>query len=471
MLKMPKLFSTKKQINESNLVKPDLYTHRKSPLESLKAKKLAEDAINDTETLINEFGPRITGSEACKACGEKISERLDDFCDFTSKQSFNHKGKAFSLWLKILPYVYVVSLILLLFGFSLLPLLLNMFFAYYVYREFIIYKPLFEKGVKTTNAINIHGVIEPEEEVEQTIIFSAHHDSAQLLNYNRGERGHFFNVELPLILFGAAFIVNIVDILVELLTKKIFTLGFPTITTVIFIVLLLIASPIVFKIKNYYSDKGSPGAGDNLISSNILIQLSKYFNWKKSNNKGLKNTRLIFTSFDAEEVGVRGSSLWFDKHQALLINPMQLNFDCIYNAEDLVFIDSDINGLSPLSKELAQKCVKLANDMGFEAKNHPLPFLSGATDAASGARANVDSCTLMAIDFSNGIKNSYFHTSKDTADKIEPKAVEKAISIAIKLANNVDKDTNDEDQSLIVVEDEKEEDIEDLLKFNKIARR
>lgn len=470
MLKITNIFSRKKK-TKPDLVKPDLHTHRKAPLDPLRSTSLAEEALKETKKLIGEFGGRRTGSSSCKKCADKISKRLSEYCDFTSKQEFKHKGLAFGLWIQYIAYIYLISLVLLLVGAPFLSLFTNIFFIYYVYREFIVYKPLFEKNIKDTDGINIHGIIEPEEEVKPTILFSSHHDSAPLLNKNRGDKGYFINVELPIVLFGTSCVMSLVQIIVELLTKRLFHIGFPPITSLVIILLLLLATPIVYKIRNYYSQESSPGAGDNLISSSILIQLSRYFSWRKKRKEGLKNTRLIFASFDAEEVGLRGSSVWFEKYEALLENAVQLNFDCIYNSEELVFIDSDVNGMMPLSKELAQQCVKLANAMGYEAKNHPLPFFSGATDAASGYRANIKACSLMAIDFESGIKNSYFHTKDDTVDKIDEKAVEKAIAIAIKLSKTID-DDNFYDKPIVEEKEiEEEKDLLDLLKFNKISRR
>ncbi|MDC7242742.1 MAG: M28 family peptidase [Sphaerochaetaceae bacterium] len=471
MIKLNNFFKKEKKIKETSLTKPDLHTHRKSPLEAFKAIKLADDAISETDEMIKDFGPRCTGSDSCINCGSAIENKLKQFCDFTSTQSFNHKGLSHGLWIKLLPYVYLTTLLLLLFGFSIIPLLVNISFIYYVYSVFIIYKPIFEKNIKDTKGKNIHGVIEPDGNVTQTIIFSAHHDSAQLMNKNRGEKGYFTKVELPLLLYACSIILNLIEIFVEIFTGRLLKIGFPQLTSLLIIILLICVFPIVIKLKYYYSDKASPGAGDNLISSNILIQLAKYYDWAKKNNKGLKNTRIIFISFDAEEVGLRGSKVWFEKHEALLKNPLQLNFDCIYNSDDLVFIDSDINGLVSLDKDMANKCVKLANDMGYKATSHPLPFLSGATDAANGMNYGVKAVTLMAVDLEKGLKNTYFHTEEDTVDKIENKAVEKAISIAIKLSKVIDNNEFDDENIIQEKEDEPEEDLLEKIKFNKISRR
>lgn len=476
MIKFRDLFKKEKiNINTNpkpiKVANPDLYAHRKSSLDSFKSIKLAEDAINSTKNMIDEFGSRLSGSESCSKCANKIKETFDNYCDYTEEQFFKHKGLAYSLWLKILPFVYIITLVLLLSGFSFIPLLINIGFLFYVYKEFIIYEPLLERHVKSEKGVNVFGVIEPDNEVKKTIVYTSHHDSAKIANKNRGDNGYFLNVELPLILFGISVIINIIELFVELFTGRLFNIGFPQISIMIILILLLIASPIIFKLRSFYSDKVSPGAGDNLISSNILIQLSKYFNWVKYNGKGLSNTRLVFVSFDAEEVGLRGSKAWFNENKDLLINATQLNFDCIYKAKNLVFIDSDKNGFTSLTKDLAYNCVKLANDMGYKAKSHPLPLLSGATDAASGISIGIDACTLMSVDLEKRVNNTFYHTEEDTVDKIEKEAVEQAISIAIKLSKSIDNNNGTDDFSNDHVENTEDSNIADLIKFKKIARR
>ena len=147
MLKIKKLFN-KKKVVKPNLIKPDLHTHRKSPLDPLRSKSLAQDAIDETDNLIKEFGARLSGTKACKDCANKINERLSEYCDFTAKQEFLHKGDSHELWLKFIPYIYISSILLLLFGFPILSLLLNLGFLFYVYRTLIIYNPIFESIIK-----------------------------------------------------------------------------------------------------------------------------------------------------------------------------------------------------------------------------------------------------------------------------------------------------------------------------------
>jgi hypothetical protein len=156
----------------------------------------------------------------------------------------------------------------------------------------------------------------------------------------------------------------------------------------------------------------------------------------------------------------------------LLKDATQINLDCLYKADQLVFLDTDINGTQPLSSELAQKGVKLANGMGYNAIMHHMPFLSGGTDAAEGYRAGIKSISLMALDFNN-ITATFLHSKMDTVDNIEVKAIEQVISIAIKMAGVIDTGNMD-DESFIEDEkiDESEEKEKELeLTFSKLSRR
>lgn len=467
MIKFKNLFARKKK-EETFLYEDKPVSTRKAPLETLKAKGLAKNAIQECENLIIKFGDRLSGSSSCLETANSLNDSLREYCDFTSKQLFKHKGKAFTLWIKLLPFIYIINLVLLLFGFPLTALFLYIIFIYYIYREYIVYKPIGENLVKESDGCNIHGVIEPKGEVLNTIIFSSHHDSALIPSIDKKDtKNYFVKVTLPLILFGASAFCLIVQLIVEIVSKRIFSIGFPPISSIVFILLLLMSSYFVFPLQKYFSKEGSLGAGDNLISSTMLIQIARYFKWKKDTNRALKNTRLIFCSFDAEEVGLRGSKVWFDKHEALLINPIMINFDCLYKSNNLIFIENDINGTEKLSSKLAQRGVKLATSMGYKAKMDNLPFLSGGTDAAQGYRARVEAVTLMALDF-NHLDDSYFHTRFDTVDKIEEKAIEQAISIAIKLSNSVDSGSFEDDE---IVKNEKIEETVLDLSFSKLTRK
>lgn len=459
---------------------------RRPLVETLKAGRLAEEAVAMCRDMVNRIGGRKSGSKECLEAADEIAEELSKYCDFTNQQNFQIKSEASTFWLKIIPYVYILSLILLLIGLPLTSLLVYSSFAYYVYREFIQYKPIAEKYFKTENGCNVHGVIEPTEEVLHTLLFTSHHDSAPLSKYNKSDTTKYFKkVTLPLILFGSSSLLIIVQLITEIFTGRFLGVGWPPATSIVFIIVLLMLSYFVFSLQDFFSDIASPGAGDNLISSTTIIQLARFFKWNVDCNDSLKHTRLIFVSFDGEEVGLRGSRVWFDKHMALLKDATQINLDCLYSSNQLSFIDTDINGTQPLSDDLAQKGVRLAVSMGYKANMHHMPFLSGGTDAAEGYRAGIKAISLMAIDFKN-INNSYLHSEQDIVDNIETKAIEQVISIAIKMADAIDSDKFDNEDIIFktheeTIDKDENEDIKEKaenedqnipkIKFKKITRR
>jgi energy-coupling factor transporter transmembrane protein EcfT len=463
----------KKNVKTDLINNEKITTKRRNLVETFKAGRLAEEAISQCRSWIDKFGPRKVGSPSCLNVAGEIKEELGKYCDFTNTQQFSIKPKAYTFWLTLIPFVYLIGLFFLLVGLPVTALIFYGVYFTYVYMEFIKYKPIGEKYFKSEKGYNIHGVIEPKGEVLHTILFTSHHDSALLPTVDRNDNKNYLKkVTIPLVLFGASSLLIVVQLFTEIFTGRFFAIGFPPVTSIVFIAILFGLSFFVFHLQHFFSEEATPGAGDNLISCATIIQIARYFDWKKKNEGQLEHTRLIFCSFDGEEVGLRGSRVWFDKYPALLKDAMQINLDCLYKADELVFLDTDINGTQPLSSKLAQKGVKLAVGMGYNAKMHHMPFLAGGTDAAEGYRAGIQSISLMALNFKD-ITATHLHSRSDVVDNIEVKAIEQVISIAIKMAGVIDRD-NIDDESFVV--DEKDNDQEDKekeleLTFSKLSRR
>ena len=186
----------------------------------------------------------------------------------------------------------------------------------------------------------------------------------------------------------------------------------------------------------FKNKKATPGAGDNLISSSLAIEIGKYY----SQNK-LKNTRLIVASFDAEEEGLRGAYAFANKHeQEFKDTPTYLlNIDCPYYLKDLFFLTSDINGSVKMDMDLAEQLVSIAQEKGYPAKHQPIAFLTGGTDAGELAKKGVKATTLMAMPWTNNVRSHVYHTPKDTIDAIEPESISAIVDIYTEFINRLDK--------------------------------
>jgi Zn-dependent M28 family amino/carboxypeptidase len=182
----------------------------------------------------------------------------------------------------------------------------------------------------------------------------------------------------------------------------------------------------------FTSSQGSPGAGDNLIASAIILQIAEAFSRKKNRGKTpLKNTRLVFLSFDAEEAGLRGARAYTRKHKEELISipAYNLNLDSIYDVDEIKFLRSDINGFVKLSRGMVKECVSITRALGHKSKPYRMEFGAGATDAAELAKIGVEATTIIAMTVDIKQESFCYHTAKDTVDQIQPEAVEAVLKI------------------------------------------
>ena len=177
----------------------------------------------------------------------------------------------------------------------------------------------------------------------------------------------------------------------------------------------------------------------------VVVEILRYFSDRKRRGKGLRHIRLVFASFDGEECGVQGSDAWFRENGKLLHNAKVVNFDGLYNVDNLVFLTQDGNGLVPLSSALAAKCAEIAHSMGYRIETGKLGIMAGETDAASAAKNGYKATTLTSM---RPEVKTPAHTPDDTPDKVEKDALAAAISIGIKLVELEDlewlRDKNEE---------------------------
>lgn len=403
-------------------------------METLKAGKMGRSVLDLTADIVNAYGPRLAGSKACKAAAFRIKEELEVPCDTVSVDSFQMNPGAFYGWLKISAILYPILIILLWFGLPLVALLLISALLAVSILEFICYRRVLDPLFPRRTGYNVKGVIEPTQAVRQTFIVSGHHDSAPLFRYNALKKEPYLRqVRIPLLGYGAIVIIALITLFVRISASTVISAAgkFSLLLTLVSIIPLA-AIPWVSRLFVFVRKQGSPGAGDNLVSSCIAVAAAQHFSAAK-----LKHTRLIFASFDAEEAGLRGSREFFQKHE-FSDEVWHFNIDCPYYADELAFLSSDINGTVKLSQTMATNCVAVAEQMGYQAHSQPIAFFAGGTDAAHAARAGHHATTLIGIPWDDETKPAVYHTAGDTVETIKPAAVEAALSLVIKYAEMLD---------------------------------
>lgn len=389
-----------------------------------------------TRDLIDRFGPRLAGSESCWNAARSLLQNLQVICGRADLEPFTAHPTAFMGSLQLSALVYFASVgflhlnmpCLAAIGFLFIGLIGIFEFAYY--REFIDW--LFPK--KT--CANLVAKLEPEEGVVQQIILSGHHDSAQESGLLRRWQ-KFYALKIVMVDFF-----NTVGLVFSWLwvfhqvgaEKTPSFVPYPT---------WFLTFGILFVLSRLFvvSRRVTPGAGDNLIVSAMLPELANMFvNLDCPGKSTLRRTRLIFVSFDAEESGLRGSKEFARCHLAELqsLPTYMLNIDCVYNVNEVQFLTTDINNTRHLSRELAEKCARLAGNAGYPQKLNRMPFGGGGTDAAPFVPVGVKAVTLVAMPVGLIRDGLVYHTLRDTIDAIEIEAVEACLQIAHDLVLAID---------------------------------
>ncbi len=413
----------------------------KGRMEKLQAGKMAKEAIRLTSLWIDKHGSRLVGSKSCRNAAEDIKEELSNHCDYVASDRFSLHPGAFLGWIRLMVILYPISLVLLWINLPLISFLLATLGIMAMCLEFLLYREVLDPFFPTVTGMNVHGVIEPEKEVRQTVIFSAHHDSARIFNFY-AHNPHLYKLKIGGALgsFGVLFLLSVFQTFSAIGQGTLFSFGLPSGGPLFYMVLLTGMIPVVMKLWFFVSTEGTPGAGDNLVSCAMAVQLARYFAKNKDNGNSLAHTKVILASFDGEEVGLRGARAFYAKYKDELLKVPTWNFnvDCPYFAKDLFFLTSDINGSVKLSQEMATKCVSIARTMGFEAKSQPIAFLTGGTDAAEAAKVGIQAVSLLAMPWDANNPYAVYHTPKDLPEAIEVEAIEETISIAIRFIEQLD---------------------------------
>jgi aminopeptidase YwaD len=389
--------------------------------------KHAAEALDFTRKIINECGPRLAGTDACRRSGDIIRKEMDGYCDRTGIEEFDVHPLAMLGFIRASAVSFIISSVFLFFGYV-IPAALGYTFGIVIsVCQFVFYLQVFDRFYEKKKGYNVYGVIEPAAEARQQIIVSGHHDSAYVFNYfAKFPKLYRIRLILGLIPINASFFLVWIWVIMKYAFDAI--PAFSDIFRYGALASFLFVVPLCFFLRK----KGTPGAGDNMIATAMALKIAEIFGRAGKNGRAvLKHTRLVILSFDAEETGLRGARAYARKHRAELqaIPAYLFNMDSIYDVDKIKFLVSDINGTVKLSRNMAARCVEIAKRQGYSARLMGMPFGGGGTDAAELAKVGVEATTLIAMPVSIERDEVVYHTMRDTVDHVHPDAVEAILKI------------------------------------------
>lgn len=390
--------------------------------------KMTQAAMDFTEATTTRWTSRITGSEACLACGDYLKETMATFCESTNIQEFSVRPGAFLGYIRINLVLYFLGLTALFFKQIEVATVLATLAVINIVLEFFFYKEFVDFLFPKRTGKNVIGCIEPTGEVKQQIMLSGHHDSAHIFNFLQDDPDTYSKKILGgmLFLFVMAFATWLLFI-VQLLGFEANLLHW------ILTGILTFGGFLTGRLWFFYSKEGTPGAGDNMICTALAIEIGKYFAKQKKEGKGLKHTRIMVVSWDAEEAGLRGSRAYAKQFEAELhkTKTYNLNFECMYDHRELSFLTSDLNNFVPLSAKMANECKGVSEKLGYNMTTSIFPFLAGGTDSAELAKIGIESTCLAAMSWTRMGEDPAYHTTRDTIEAVDAEAVRQSIDLGI----------------------------------------
>jgi aminopeptidase YwaD len=397
----------------------------------------AARALATTGDLIERFGSRLAGSESCWNAARSLQQNLQVICGRADLEPFTTHPTAFMGSLQLSALVYFASVGFLHLNMLHLAAICFLFIGLIGIFEFAYYREFMDWLFPRKTCANLIAKLEPEEKAVQQIILSGHHDSAQESGLlRRWQQLYALKIVMVDFFNTVGLVFSWLWVFYPIGSEK--TAAFAHYPT------WFLTFGILFVLSRLFvvSKRGTPGAGDNLIVSAMLPELANMFVNRDCPGKSmLRRTRLIFLSFDAEESGLRGSKEFARRHRTELqsLPTYMLNIDCVYNVNEVQFLTTDINNTRHLSRELAEKCARLAGDAGYPQKLNRMPFGGGGTDAAPLVRVGVKATTLVAMPVGLIRDGLVYHTLRDTVDAIEIEAVEACLHIAHDLVLDIDR--------------------------------
>jgi len=146
-------------------------------------KKYTEEIYEESQKIIDLFGPRLAGTKNALDAGDYIYDSINEFADEAHKEEFHVYQGAFLGWIRILVFNYLLSLVFLWLDYAYVSFILLIVSVLVLVLQFFLYMPLLDLFYSKKKGKNVFGKIEPKKEVKQQIIVSGHHDSARIFNF------------------------------------------------------------------------------------------------------------------------------------------------------------------------------------------------------------------------------------------------------------------------------------------------
>jgi len=366
------------------------------------------------EEIVNRFGGRVAGSLQEVAAQHFLKKRWQIFCKTVAVEEFTAPLTAKSIALKVFCGVFYLNLILywiaLPYAAALAAINMVLFVGYFIANQ-----TWLDTFFPQKESLNVVGTLEPQGMVKQTILLSGHIDSVYEFKwwYKLKQSGMILTIISCLLIIEQA----IFYLLLVLLPEGSILWNWSN----FFQMLLVLLTPATITLVDMHGKNVVDGAIDNLTGIAVTDAIGRYFA-HDSGNSNLQHTRLQLISFGSEEVGLRGSKAYIQKHLEALQqqNALLINIDTIKDPEHLTIVKAEWSSLTFYPKRMIER---LSHNFKKQQLHHQiLPLGVGATDAASFNRKGIPAVSIIGLTSTE--LDPCYHTRLDNLQHLDPTAME-----------------------------------------------
>ncbi len=269
---------------------------------------------------------------------------------------------------------------------------------------------------------NVHGVIEPAGQATQDVLLVGHLDTHRTPLTHRTNAGLAFYegmVKLgfiSLVLLAALYLIGAVSAWEWAWPVSLAPGAFVLIT--FFVTAHVDFTPF------------TPGASDNASGVGLALALAE-----RAKREPLRHTRLWAVAVGCEEVGMYGSSAFYQRHAGDLADASIITLDNLGVAGPAWILHEGLNiqfYSHPDLIALAEQIAADAPELGAFAQKWDVAY----TDSAPAIRAGLKTITLLGVTPQK--KLPYWHVSADTIDKLRPDVLANTAEFAWRLVRAVD---------------------------------
>lgn len=146
-------------------------------------KNHADNIIELTRSIIDQFGPRAAGSPQSRGSANVIAAAAGPFADRVKSEDFTFSPGAFLGWIRILVAAYALALGCMWMGWYLVSSLFLLGAVALLVLQFFLYKEVLDPFYPKYQGRNVLASLEPQGEVRGELMISGHHDSARIFNF------------------------------------------------------------------------------------------------------------------------------------------------------------------------------------------------------------------------------------------------------------------------------------------------